>query len=176
MAAQRTAQRIQRWIAKVAGELFTSGDCNEIKAVLDDHADLIDSYESFIGSVQTSIDARNQTVALHTSQLLTLQSRQQRVMKTGATGSISPWVLNVWASPVTGLELEMTGATEGLQNEYMLEFTVSGNDFALTLLNANHQPAGIRWLEEIDWEDGVTYQVSILDGLAIGAGWEAAGT
>lgn len=170
------AQRIQRWIVKVAGEKFTSHDCNEIKTILDDHADLIDSHGSAIESVQTGLDARNQTVAQHTSQLLTLQGRQQRVMKTGATGSISPWVLNVWASPVTGLELEMTGAAEGLQNEYMLEFTVSGDNFALTLLNDSHQPAGIRWLEEIDWEDGVTYQVSILDGLAIGAGWEAAGT
>lgn len=170
------AQRIQRWIVKVAGDLFTSHDCNEIKTILDDHADLIDSHGSAIESVQNGLDARNRTVAQHTSQLQTLQGRQQRVMKTGATGSISPWVLNVWASPVTGLELEMTGAVEGLQNEYMLEFTVSGDNFALTLLNDSHQPAGIHWLEEIDWEDGVTYQVSILDGLAIGAGWEAAGT
>ena len=169
------ALRIQRWMAKVAGELFTSRDVNEIKTVLDDHADMIDGHTSAIGNVQSGLDARNLTVAQHTSQLTALQGRQQRVVKTGTTDSIVPWVLNVWTEPVTGLELEMTGATEGLQNEYMLEFTVSGNSFALTLLDGSHQPAGVRWLQEIDWEDGMTYQVSILDGLAIGAGWEAAG-
>ena len=49
----------------------------------------------------------------------------------------------------------------------MLEFTVSGNDFNLTL------PAGVRWVENPTWDDGYTYQVSIINNLAVYAGWEA---
>lgn len=45
--------------------------------------------------------------------------------------------------------------------EYMFEFTVSGLDFILTL------PEGIRWNEEPDLENGYTYQVSIVDNLAV---------
>lgn len=59
------------------------------------------------------------------------------------------------------------GAQEGCVNEYMLEFTVSGDDFTLAL------PEGVRWTEEPTWENGYTYQVSIVDNLAVFAGWEA---
>ena len=58
------------------------------------------------------------------------------------------------------------GAQEGFVNEYMLEFTVSGDDFTLTL------PEGVRWTEEPTWENGYTYQVSIVNNLAVFAGWE----
>lgn len=53
-------------------------------------------------------------------------------------------------------------------NEYMFQFTVTGDAFSLTL------PAGVRWFEEPDFNDGSTYQVSIVDNLAIIAEWEAA--
>lgn len=59
------------------------------------------------------------------------------------------------------------GAQEGCVNEYMLEFTVNGDDFTLAL------PDGVRWTEEPTWENGYTYQVSIVDNLAVFAGWEA---
>lgn len=45
--------------------------------------------------------------------------------------------------------------------EYMFEFTVSGTEFTLTL------PEGVRWNEEPDLENGYTYQVSIIDNLAV---------
>jgi hypothetical protein len=56
---------------------------------------------------------------------------------------------------------------EGYVNEYMIEFTVDGDGFTLTL------PEGVRWVDEPTWEDGYTYQVSIVDNLAVYAGWEA---
>ena len=59
------------------------------------------------------------------------------------------------------------GAQEGCVNEYMLEFTVSGDDFTLAL------PEVVRWTEEPTWKNGYTYQVSIVDNLAVFAGWEA---
>jgi hypothetical protein len=59
------------------------------------------------------------------------------------------------------------GAQEVCVNEYMLEFTVSGDDFTLTL------PEGVRWTEDPTWENGYTYQVSIVNNLAVYAGWGA---
>lgn len=50
--------------------------------------------------------------------------------------------------------------------EYMFEFVVSDVDFALTL------PEGVRWNTEPDYEPGNTYQVSILNNLAVYAEFE----
>ena len=48
----------------------------------------------------------------------------------------------------------------------MLEFTVGSSEFTFTCNN-------IRWVDdnEPDWTNGYTYQVSILNGLAVSAGW-----
>ena len=80
---------------------------------------------------------------------------------------ILPNVLNKWEN-ITSLTIHsFQGAQEGCVNEYMLEFTVSGDNFILTL------PEGIRWMGEPTWENGYTYQVSIVNNLAVFAGWEA---
>lgn len=81
--------------------------------------------------------------------------------------SILPNVLNKWGNIKSLVINSFQGAQEGHVNEYMLEFTVSGDDFTLTL------PEGVRWVEEPTWENGYTYQVSIVNNLAVFAGWEA---
>ncbi len=81
--------------------------------------------------------------------------------------SISPNVLNRWGALDALTIHSFQGAQEGYVNEYMLEFTVSGDVFTLTL------PEGIRWIEDPTWENGYTYQVSIINNLAVFAGWEA---
>ena len=81
--------------------------------------------------------------------------------------SILPNVLNKWGKIKSLTINSFQGAQEGYVNEYMLEFTVSGDDFTLTL------PEGVRWVEEPAWENGYTYQVSIVNNLAVFAGWEA---
>ena len=79
---------------------------------------------------------------------------------------ILPNVLNKWGT-IKSLTIDsFQGAQEGRVDEYMLEFTVSGNNFTLTL------PEGVRWVEEPTWENGYTYQVSIVNNLAVFAGWE----
>ena len=79
---------------------------------------------------------------------------------------ILPNVLNKWGT-IESLTIDsFQGAQEGRVDEYMLEFTVSGDNFTLTL------PEGVRWVEEPTWEDEYTYQVSIVDNLAVFAGWE----
>jgi hypothetical protein len=60
-----------------------------------------------------------------------------------------------------------TGNVSGQVNEYMLQFVVDGDEFELTL------PDGVRWIEEPEFEDGNTYQVSIVNGLAISGAWGA---
>ena len=81
--------------------------------------------------------------------------------------SILPNVLNKWGKIKSLTINSFQGAQEGYVNEYMLEFTVNGDDFTLTL------PEGVRWVEEPTWENGYTYQVSIVNNLAVFAGWEA---
>ena len=80
--------------------------------------------------------------------------------------SILPNELNKWGKIKSLTINSFQGAQEGHVNEYMLEFTVSGDNFTLTL------PEGVRWVEEPTWENGYTYQVSIVNNLAVFAGWE----
>lgn len=86
---------------------------------------------------------------------------------TEVKGSILPNVLNRWGNIAALTIYSFQGSQGEYVNEYMLEFTVSGDDFTLTL------PDGVRWVEEPTWEDGYTYQVSIINNLAVYAGWEA---
>ena len=81
--------------------------------------------------------------------------------------SILPNELNKWGEIKSLTINSFQGAQEGHVNEYMLEFIVSGDNFTLTL------PEGVRWVEEPTWENGYTYQVSIVNNLAVFAGWEA---
>ena len=89
------------------------------------------------------------------------------VPQTLTTVGIDPNVLNVWGA-IASLAVSFNAGSSGRVSEYMLEFTVSGDNFTLTL------PNGTRWVEEPDFEAGNTYQVSVLNGLAIYAEWEAA--
>ena len=86
---------------------------------------------------------------------------------TEVKASILPNELNKWGKIKSLTINSFQGAQEGHVNEYMLEFIVSGDNFTLTL------PEGVRWVEEPTWENGYTYQVSIVNNLAVFAGWEA---
>ena len=63
---------------------------------------------------------------------------------------ILPNELNKWGKIKSLTINSFQGAQEGHVNEYMLEFTVSGDNFTLTL------PEGVRWVEEPTWEDEYT--------------------
>lgn len=87
---------------------------------------------------------------------------------TAETATIAPNVLNRWTVPVESLTLTLSTGASGFENEYKLEFTVDGDDFNLSLGGAS-----VRWVEEPTWGDGYTYQVTIINGLAICTEWEA---
>ena len=89
------------------------------------------------------------------------------VQQTATSVNIDPNVLNLWGS-VGSLNILLATAQTGRMNEYMMQFTVGSADFALSL------PSDVRWVEEPTWEQGSTYQVSIVNNLAIYAGWEEA--
>lgn len=93
-------------------------------------------------------------------------SQQSVVIQTQETANIRPNVLNEWGT-VSALNITFTGGSEDMVNEYMLEFTVSGESFKLSL------PSDVRWAQDPEWEDGSTYQVSIVNNLALYASWEA---
>jgi hypothetical protein len=96
--------------------------------------------------------------------------RNDKVMaQTLTTTSILPNVLNVWGS-VQSLTITFIAGDVNDENEYKLQFQVSGSDFQLNL------PDGVTWADEPEWTNGYIYQVSILNNLSIYAGWEAANT
>lgn len=87
------------------------------------------------------------------------------VAHTTTTATITPNDLHVWGD-VSSLTITFSQGTANVVNEYKLEFTVDSDNFTLSL------PNGIRWSEDPEWENGYTYQVSIVNNLAIYAGWE----
>ena len=91
--------------------------------------------------------------------LSNLQKAQSAVNVT-----ISPNVLNVWGS-VNSLTVAFAAGRSGVINEYMLQFTVGSNNFTLTL------PNGVKWIAEPEFSQGSTYQVSIVNNLAVIAEW-----
>ena len=137
------------YVNKHSGDLWTSNNANEVKNVVNNNADELTTVKSAVATLQS-------------------QAFASVVSQTALSVAIHPNVLNVWSSPIGSLSVTFNAGSSGRPNEYMLEFTVSGNSFMLTL------PSNVRWANEPEWQDGYTYQVSVLDNLAIYAGWEAA--
>ena len=134
---------------KRSGDLWTSNNANEVKEAINNNA-------TELATAQEAIKA------------LQAQSYASVVNQTETTVAISANVLNVWSTAVTSLSITLIAGTGGRPDEYMMQFTVSGSSFDLSL------SSNIRWSEEPEWQDGWTYQVSIQNGLALYAGWEAA--
>lgn len=157
MAAQKIG-----YANKQSGSLWTSSNANEVKDVVNNNADELDTTNSRVNNLSTSVSTLTQNVSA-----LTDKAETPVVQQTNPVVSIQPNKLNVWGS-MSSLTITLTSGEAGIANEYMLEFTVSGSSFSLTFTST------VRWVEEPEWEDGYTYQVSILNGLAVAAGWEAA--
>lgn len=147
---------------KVRGDLFTNANATEVKQAVNHNADELAALAKSVGSMGESVTSISQSVAD-----LKEGTKQVKVTMTETTASVVPGKLYVWGS-VTCLSLTLGGGTDGLENEYKLRFTC-GAGFTLTLSET------VRWVEEPEWTAGWTYEVSIEDGLAVCAGWEAQG-
>lgn len=94
-----------------------------------------------------------------------------KVLQTNSEVSINPNVKNVWETPMQQLTISFRDGDSRCDNEYIIQFTCPAN--AGTDLNL---PSTVRWLDNnpLNPEPGYTYQISVVDNLAIYAGWEAA--
>lgn len=149
---------------KRAGDLFGHTEVNSIKETVNSHADDIDALATAQERISTVVEEVTDDITALTSAETVITKTVQSV-----TG-ILPGPLYIWSQPVTTLLVDKAAGKSGRQNEYKLQFTVSGDTFTLT----GTLVEGVRWIDEPDWEDGYTYQVSIMNGLAITAGWEPA--
>jgi len=113
--------------------------------------------------------ARVRALAIAAAQLITHADVAMPVTEHDSSDtelSIGPNVLHAWES-IESLEItSFAGAKSGKVNEYLLQFMVGSSSFSLTL------PSSVIWAEEQEWEAGYTYQVSIVNNLAIAAIWE----
>lgn len=105
--------------------------------------------------------------------LMSTFSKTPIVSKTASdtTAIIEANKLYLWTEPVATLSVSFMPETVGIVNEYMIQFTCPNNratDFTL--------PDDVRWANDnpIEPEAGFTYQISIVNNLAVFAGWEAA--
>lgn len=148
---------------KVRGDLFTTSNANEVKQVVNNNADEL-------SALSRQMQQSSQSVAQLSHDVTNLREEANIVIsnQTDLSVSIEPNKLYVWGS-IAELVIAFVAGTSGYANEYMLEFTASTDSFTLTL------PSGVRWVEDPEWQAGYTYQVSILNGLAVYAGWEAPG-
>lgn len=89
------------------------------------------------------------------------------IQQTQTTVNILPNVLNIWGS-VDELSIGFVAGAATNENEYKLQFVVGDAAFTLDL------PSSVIWQERPNWEVGKTYQVSVLNNLALYAEWEAA--
>lgn len=114
---------------------------------------------ALLNSIHTTINNR----------LTSIEAGMPVVTQVETTATIDPNVLNRWTSPVSALNISFAEGTEGKVNEYILEFMPASSSFTFTL------PQGVLWPEEPEWAMGLTYQVSIINGLALYIAWDEEG-
>ena len=98
----------------------------------------------------------------------TMATSMQMIQQTDTTLAISPNVLNVWGT-VSSLAISFSAGASGAVNEYMIQFTCPSNAGTTLVL-----PSNVKWMngDELEPEAGWTYQVSIVNNLAVYSGWE----
>lgn len=89
----------------------------------------------------------------------------KEVTLTGTTVNLNPNVFYKLGSR-SSLTVTFVQGNVGELNEYMFEFTSTTDDFTLNM------PSGVKWVEDPEINNGYTYQVSVLNNLAIIIGWE----
>lgn len=81
---------------------------------------------------------------------------------------ITPNDLHVWDNPMATLNITLAETTSVQTSEYMIRFTAPSS------VSPSVNIQSVRWVEEPAWKPDCTYEISILDGLAVYAEWEGA--
>ena len=97
-------------------------------------------------------------------------NRTSVVLQTQETVEINPNVLNIWSDPIAALTITFAAGNSRYADEYKIQFQCPSN--ASTDL---HLPTSLKWVNDdpIEPEPGHVYQISVIDNLALYAGWEA---
>lgn len=104
-----------------------------------------------LGQAKTQLDKKGEAII--------------RIFHEATTQTIQPNTRNVWGK-VASLNLTFADSTQGA--EYILQFVADAN-FALTIEGITP-----RWAAEPTWNEGSTYEVDIIDGLALCAEFKEA--
>lgn len=169
------ASAVNSYMQNYGAAIEDNGEYGDVPLIEDNELDA-DNTAIPIASLSNGVpisflQARVRAIALAAAHLITHADIAMPIVTHTSSDtdvSISPNVLHVWSGSIESLDVTFTGSVSGRVNEYMLQFVVDGDSFELIL------PNGVMWLEEIEFEDGNTYQVSIVNNLAVAAGWEAA--
>ena len=112
------------------------------------------------------IQARISALAQAAASLVSAGDIPMRVvLQTASEAEIQPNVLNIWGD-MTQLTVAFSPGKEGAVNEYLLQFSCGTEPTELTM------PSSVKWVEEPDFEPGYVYQVSVVNNLAVVAGWD----
>ena len=97
-----------------------------------------------------------------------MANSQNVVHQTDTTTTIEPNVLNVWGN-VTYLNVAFEDGPAGRESEYKIQFSTPATSGATLIL-----PNGVKWIdgEALQPEANMTYQISVLNNLAVYASWE----
>jgi len=170
-------QAVREYMADYGAALESNGSDGDVPLVADNELDAdhvtmplvrTDAQGIPASFIQARVSALGKVAAMYVS---SSDRALDIVQQTGSDVSIGPNVLNVWPTPVASLRITFAAGVPGKANEYMMQFTCpSGQGTSLTL------PQSVEWMngETLDAEPGWTYQVSIVNNLAIYSGWEAA--
>ena len=82
------------------------------------------------------------------------------------TVEMEPNKLYRWIPTVANLNITFKKGDPDIINEYMMEFKVGSGEVNISF------PPGVRWVAEPDFVENSTYQVSIVNGLAVAGEWE----
>lgn len=82
------------------------------------------------------------------------------VKQTATTVTIKPNTFNVWGEVAT-LNISLAPASDAVYNEYMVQFTSGETATTLAL------PDTITWMSEPTINANATYQISIINNLAV---------
>lgn len=122
--------------------------------------------KALLDNLRTLLGAENFTKTL--TEYLSDAGATPIIVVSSASQQLEPNKFYVW-NEASSLTITLGSGSSGIVHEYMFQFKCPSN--AATQLTL---PQGIKWAddEELEPEAGMTYQVSILNGLAIYASWE----
>lgn len=160
-----------RYVAKEEGKVLSSNDyTNEDKAAVGtisnkaDKTELANKQDTLVSG--TNIKTINGETILGSGDI-EVEGESTAIVDHGTndtTFELTPNVLHKW-NEVASLTLTLGAETPNIVNEFMIQFTSGATATQLSL------PETVKWIETPTVEANKTYQVSIVNNLAVIGGW-----